>query len=391
MTLSSILLLVNFSDFGMGIGMQNQMSYSNALNNHEEVRTIFTTTLSFGTVICLFFLGISFLVLPYFQASLASMFKYRDPNISREILPATQGVLLVLSIGLVAGLVQRAFDSLQQGYIVRLLVIVSRVISLALLFYAVRTDKSLFFIIFVMNGITNVVLLAGVFLLYKKYPYLRYSFKDISLKKFKEIFKTGIMGLGASIAIFLVSSVTPFIISASFGLDESAKYTILTRLLNFLLLFINLSLLSFWPAIADAFSKKDYTWLKTLYNKAFKSLIWIGLLGFLGMLLTSQRLVLLWTQNETVLPSFWLTFVCVVYTTLSVWNAVTCVFLNGMSQFKGQATYGMLIAAVSLLIAYGIRHYTNTTGVVAIITGGMFFRCLYLQVELRNKMKLYSV
>jgi len=386
MTLSSILLFVTFSDFGMGIGMQNILTYAKAIDDREKIKKAFNTTLSFGFVLFLILLLVAYLLLPILNLSV--LFKYQDPSIAKDILPTTQAVIIVLSLGILSGLIQRTFDSFQEGYYSRIILLVARILSLLLLFWAVKAKQGLAMIILVSNGFPNLLLFLGILILYKKYDYLLFRFKDISKAVFFEIFRTGILGLGASIAIFLLSSITPMLISAHYGLQESAKYMILMRLLNFVILFVNMAFLPLWPAVADAYIKKDHAWLNLLYLRINKIFLIIGLPTFISLLAGSKWLILFWTHNKTVLPSFLLICICVIYTILSVWNTIICVFLNGMSLFKGQATYGVIVAAMSIFIAHLTSRFINSEGVVLVITLGMLIRCVYLHFELKNNMVL---
>lgn len=385
MTLSSILLFVTFTDFGMGIGMQNIMSYAAAKNEKDKIKKSLSTTLAFGVILFIILSFLTYWVLPYID--LSNMIKYKDKTIGAEILPTTQAVFLVLTFGILGGLVQRAFDSLQEGYYPRIILVVSRIISLALLFWVVKTKQSLPVIIFTVNGIPNLMLLLGIIILYRRHSYLIFRFADIDKQLFTTIFKTGIVGLGAAIAIFLVNSITPVLISSAYGLNESAKYLVLNRLLNFILLFVNMMFLPLWPAIADAHSKKDSSWLNVLYIRLNKIFIIAGLPLFILLIFVSKYAILLWTHNSSILPSFVLIIACVFYTVLSVWNAIICIFLNGMSIFRGQATFGILIAIVSILVAHFLRNDIDSAGVVFIITAGMLIRCIYLHIELRTNMR----
>jgi O-antigen/teichoic acid export membrane protein len=384
MTLSSILLFVTFSDFGMGIGMQNIMSYAKANNDEDKLSKALTTTLTFGAAMFSILMLTSYFVLPF--VGLANLFKYQDKSIANEILPTTQAVFLVLSFGILSGLVQRVFDAYQQGYYPRIILVISRVFSLGLLYWAVKTGQSLSTIVLVSSGVPNLVLALSIFFLYKKYSYLTYSFKNVDKLMFQSIFKTGVVGLGAAIAIFLVSSITPMIISSNYGLKESAKYLILMRLLNFVILFVNMVFMPLWPAVADAYSKQDAAWLNSLYKKVNRLFLMVGGPIFLILMFGSKWLIILWTHNYTILPSFSMTVFCVLYVVLSVWNTIICVFLNGMSIFKGQASFGIAIAALSLFTVYFLKHYIDASGVVLIITIGMLIRCIYLQYELRTAM-----
>ncbi len=386
MTLSTTFSFITFTDFGMGIGMQNTMSYAIAKHDEMKLRQSFTSTF----VVCFFvsciIIGLAQFVIPFLNVE--SWFKYSDSKIALEILPSTKMAIIVVAIGLLGGLVQRSFDAFQEGFYPKIISIGARVLSLILLFFAVYSNQSLPVFIFIMNGIPNILLLGGLVILYWKYPVLHFSFKDFNVIQLKKILRIGIIGLGATVSFFLINSITPFIISSSFGLSESASFLVLMRLLNFILLFFNMAFLPFWPAVADAYSKHDINWLKRLYEKSMKIMILIGVPLFLILLFSTKSLIFFWTKNKTVIPSFNIVGIGILFTALSVWNTISCTFLNGMSHFKSQAIWGTLIAVLSILIAISFRKIIGVSGVFGIITIGMFIRCIVLAVDLKNRLKV---
>jgi O-antigen/teichoic acid export membrane protein len=149
-----------------------------------------------------------------------------------------------------------------------------------------------------------------------------------------------------------------------------------------------MAFLPFWPAVADAYSKHDINWLKRLYAKSMKIMILIGVPLFLILLFSTKSLIFFWTKNKTVIPSFNIVGIGILFTALSVWNTISCTFLNGMSHFKSQAIWGTLIAVLSILIAISFRKIIGVSGVFGIITIGMFIRCIVLAVDLKNRLKV---
>jgi len=386
MTLSTTLSFITFTDFGMGIGMQNTMSYATAKNNKMQLRQSFTSTFIVCFFLSFIIISLAQFVVPFLNVK--SWFKYSDPQIALEILPSTKMAIIVVAIGLLGGLVQRAFDAFQEGFYPKIISIAARALSLILLFFAVYSNQSLPVFIFIMNGIPNILLLGGLIILYWKYPVLRFSFKDFNIVQLNRILRIGIIGLGATVSFFLINSITPFIISSSFGLNESASFLVLMRLLNFILLFFNMAFLPFWPAVTDAYSKQDINWLKKLYKKSIKTMILIGVPVFLILLISTKSLIFFWTKNETVIPPFNIVGIGILFTALSVWNTISCTFLNGMSHFRSQAVWGTLIAVLSILFAILFRKTIGVSGVFGIITIGMFIRCIVLTTDLKNRLKV---
>ena len=392
MTLSTALAFITFSDFGVGIGTQDRMSRHSALGSYTEARDTFTSSMIFAIVLAVLLMTVSWLVVP--RMGLAEVFSLKSEAAIRDITPTTLMVVFVFALGLVAGIVQRAFNALQDGFFVALIQAASRVASLALLFVVVRAGMGLPALVFVVGGTSSAAIIAiGTPILLHRHRWLRPARLSLtamfSRDSFREVLRVGILGLGASVAIYLVNNSALVLIAVKFGAASSADYAVLIKLIGIPLMMLTYALLPLWPAIAEANAKQDLAWMKHAYTRCKRITLTGALLSITGLLFFGPQIVALWTRNADVTPSLELLLASAAFMALGFWNAITSVFLNGLSMYRSQATAGLLLASVSVVGAAAIPNSLPREAIIWIIASGYFVRCMLMQVQvssfLRNK------
>jgi len=87
-------------------------------------------------------------------------------------------------------------------------------------------------------------------------------------------------------------------------------------------------------------------------------------------------------------PSTGLVLTCAFFMALGFWNALNSTILNGMSRFRGQATYGLLLAIACAGLAAITPPNWPKEVLVLIIAFGYLVRCLLMQYEVKKTMCL---
>lgn len=386
-TLTAALSFLSFSDFGIGIGMQNKISSFIGIKDEKRAEKTFVTAFYMSIIFAILLLLIVFLSN---KIDLLSFLKYNDLTIKAELTTVTNCVVLIIAIGIIAGIIQRTFDAFQEGYYHRFISIFSRLISLVLLFVLSFLNPSLSLLILVYNGIPHLCLIiAGIFFIINKYKF-SINISNFNIELLKSIFKIGVLGLGASLSIFFVTQAVPILFSIIYGLGDVAVYSVIMRLLNLIVLFYNFMILPLWPAITDACVKNDITWIKRNLSKTRKYVFSSLFVILLSFLIVSKPFIKWWT-NSSIIPPFELIIVCSFFVGLLVWNTQVSVFLNGASLFKGQSTYGIIIAILSIAIAYFYKNILSQELIIVTISIGLFLRNVFMEFELKSSLyKLFQ-
>ena len=197
MTLSTALAFISFSDFGVGIGMQDRISRHAGKGDYGGARNAFYSAFALVGIIVIAIILIGCLALP--RSELASLFSLQSVEGQADIGPTAVATTIVIAIGLLGGLVQRAFNAVQEGFWVALLQVAARFVSLALLFVVVRFQLGLPALVFVVGGLAScVLLLAGIPVLLYRHQWLRPVrrdiFKTIDFESAKGLLSVGAMG-----------------------------------------------------------------------------------------------------------------------------------------------------------------------------------------------------
>jgi O-antigen/teichoic acid export membrane protein len=387
MALSTALAFITFTDFGIGIGVQDRMTRFVGSNSYDSARkSLFT---SFGFVMLLF--GILMIANQFLvpQLDLTSALSLKTQEAIDEIVPTTQMVVFVLGLGLLSGIVQRAFNALQEGFWVALIQVVARFASLILLFIVVDHKMGLPALVFVVGGLTSVGLIFfGIPVLLSRHRWLmpaRLSSDEmIDRECLKGVLKVGILGLGASIAIYMVNNSIPVLISGKYGAEYIADYAVLLKLLSVPTLLLTYMLLPLWPAITEAKAKNDSQWIRSVYKKCSRITLVVTIGFSLFFLIFGRQIIFLWTDNKAVVPSYSLLIASVCFMVLGFWNTLTSVMLNGLSIYKSQAIYGLSLAVVFAFFASLIPATMEKYWIVWMVGLGYFARCLFMQIEINN-------
>ena len=240
-------------------------------------------------------------------------------------------------------------------------------------------------LIFAYNGIPHIcmIIIGGIYI-FKRYGFT-INMKYVDFHILNSIFKIGILGLGASISMFFISQSIPIIFSVTYKLNEVATYSVIMRLLNLVILFYTLMILPMWPAITDACVKKDIIWINKTLQK-MRKYVYPSMVLLLLLFISCSKPVISWWTTSSIIPSMSLIIVCSLFAGLYVWNTQVSVFLNGASLFKGQSTYGLILAFLSFSIAYCLKTIISQEVIVIIISIGFLVRNLCMEGELKYKL-----
>ncbi len=393
MTLSTALAFITFSDLGVGIGVQDRLAKFIGVNDYAGARKSFFTAFTFVSFLFFLLMALAQITVP--QANLVEFFSLKSPEAINEIVPTTLMVALCLSLGLVSGIVQRAFNALQEGFWVAVIQAVTRVCSLVLLFFVVRLQMGLPALVFVVGGLSNAVLLiVGLPLLLKRHAWMRLSKITIAelfnASALRDIFKIGSLGLSAAIAIYFVNNTSPVVMARKYGAAGVADFAILLKLISIPGLLLTYLLLPLWPAITEAKVRQDNGWIRETYLRCVRLTVVLSVVSSAGLLLLGQEIIRIWTGDPSVVPDMGLILACAVFMVLGYWNTLTSVILNGLSRYKGQATYGLLLALLFAGMSIWIPAYWPKESIVWVVATGYLIRCALMQNEVNVCIKPVS-
>jgi O-antigen/teichoic acid export membrane protein len=348
-TLSSLGFILSYSDFGIGLGVQNQVAESLGRGDNTRARQVFVTGLAFLVGV----MGVLLAVLVPFclLANVAGMLHIADPAVAASTRSAILVVTLVWCLNVPLGLGQRVAYGAQLGWMHNAAATCSQVLMLVATAVGAwaKVGMATFFVLtFAGSAVVNLIFL--IYLLHRL-RWLQMRRSDFHLPYLRELSGLGIYFFFQQIATMVLFTMPPLILSATMGAAAVTPFNLAQRVLNLFTVVTNAVLLPIWPAYAEAKAQSDWNWIR---RTLIRSLLVVMAAAVVPMFLVAPFLpkVIHWWTKAAQLPSpslIWL---------LVVWNALTVIqqpfgyLLAGISKVRRATLYSVLSTVTALIAIF---------------------------------------
>jgi O-antigen/teichoic acid export membrane protein len=354
-TLSSLGFILSYSDFGVGLGVQNKVAEALGQGDEKRARQVFTTGLAFLLAV----MAVLLLVLvPFcFCANVAGMLHISDPVVAHATRSAILVVTLVWCVNVPLGLGQRVAYGAQLGWMHNAATTASQLMILATTAAGVwlKVGMAMFFVLTFGGGL--VVSVVFLFYLLRRLGWLRIRRSDFHLPYLRELSGLGFYFFFQQIATMVLFTMPPLILSATMGAAAVTPFNLAQRVLNLFTVVTNAVLLPIWPAYAEAKAQSDWAWIRRTLVRSLLIVMVAAVIPMTAMAPFLPKIIHWWTRAGAELPSLSLVWLLV------AWNALTVVqqpfgyFLAGISKVRRATLYSILstvlaLAAIFLLIPH---------------------------------------
>ena len=362
LTISSILIWIDLMDIGLGNGLRNAVSHYVAIGDDESVKKAVSSTFFMLAVIVIPILMVLFAVIWGFDM-------YGALGVDAE---KTHDLNTILSVALVLAsttFILKATGSFYMGMqlpaVNNLIVCIGHTLALVLTFILYLLDvHSLLLVVFV-NTFSLVLTWAA---------FIPYTF----LKAYPQyLFVIQICGV-------LLFMTTNILISKWFSPAEVTPYQVAYRYFNIAFVAFSTICIPFWNATADAYSRKDYKWIRRSSHKL--NLLMVGIFLLLTvMVMVSEVVYQIWIGDEVHIP-FELSVCTAAYIFILSLSQRYSYILNGLNQLKIQLVF--IIGAT--IVFYPLAWYVCKT--FGTVTSLVCVMCLVnIPGVLANAWKYYQL
>ncbi len=343
LTLSSIITWFSFFDIGLGNGLRNRFAEALSNNNHNLARIYVSTTYAILGVIFILIIVIFLLINPLLDWQMILNTTVVE---TKELAIVAQIVFVFFILRFFFKLIGTILMADQRPAINNAFGPIGNILALLIIFILTKsTEGSLIILSAVLSIVPVIVLVIATFLFFFK-DYRKYapSFKYVDLSKSKELLGLGFKFFFIQIASIVFFSTTNFLIAQFSNQESVAAYNVAYKYLFIVNMVYGIILAPFWSAVTDAFSRKDYIWIKKSLRK-LNILSGIMVLALLGALLISPYVFKLWIGDKLVIP-FSLSLVITLYLMQKVVTAPFSMFINGLGKLK----LGLYVVTVKLIL-----------------------------------------
>jgi O-antigen/teichoic acid export membrane protein len=333
LTLSSVLMWINYFDVGLGHGLRNKLTEALALGDKDLAKIYVSTVFFLLTVIML-------AIYLLFAISRFWLDWYKLLNISPEIVSHLNSLVLIVfaffCLSFVLKFIGNIYLAEQLPVVNDLLIFGGNFLSLIIIFILTKVTEGDLSKVAITYSITPVLvyLIAYPITFYIKYPFLRPTLSAIKIKYAK-----GLMGLGVQffliqIACLLIFSTSNILISNLFGAADVTYYNIASKYFLTITMAFGMIITPVWSAVTDAYVKNDYDWMRKTIRKL--QYVWFLLvLATAIMVIVSNYFYHFWV-GDTVKVPLSLSVLMGAYVSIMNWNNIYTFFINGTGKIRLQ-------------------------------------------------------
>jgi len=354
LTLSSVIIFMAFLDIGFSNGLRNKYAEAKALNDKKLIREYVSTAF-----FSLSFIFILVWILIIFANSFIDWTILFDQSLSDKPQSFSALFLLIISYFCLLSIFKLLGTILfadQRPFIVALIDAIGQLFCLLLIWMLMQIESGTLLRLGLIFCLTPLFIWGCANLYFfnsKKY------YKDIipSLSHFKFSRIKNLMGLGGKFFIIQVAGLIQyqtanFIIAYYYTTTDVTYYNLVYKYFSAVTMLFSLFLTPLWSAVTDAYTKKDYAWIKWSVNRFLKMAMGLSIVCII-MLLLRNVIFNLWvgeeiTSNISILLMMW----CCLYTIVVLYTTIYVNILNGMGILNIQFILSLLAPVLYLFMVY---------------------------------------
>lgn len=356
LTIGSLSAFIGFADLGVGNGLLNSIADANGKND----RLMATRAVSSA----IFILSISAMALAFVSLAIYHLLDWvRVFNISSAISSREVGLSMAVFLGCILinmplGVVQRIQQGYQDGYHNSLWQGVGSFLGLGLIILAIRSEKSLPWLLLALAGGPILAsLMNGVILFGFRCPWLRPRWRNVSAASVRSMIRLGVSFLMLQLSVALAFSSDNLVIARLIGAEAVTQYGVPQRLFLFVGMLSGFVLMPLWPAYGEAVARRDVAWIKQTVLRSVKWAVLITAPPCL-LLVVFGKQIILWWVGTAVQPSYTLLIGFGICTILMTAGNALAMFLNGAGFIRIQLFTALMMAignlAISITLTYRI-------------------------------------
>jgi len=378
MVLFSLTAYFRFMNIGLEQGLRNKLAESKARGEIEKIRYYVSTTYA---AIC--GISISFFLIFLFANQFLDWTRILNTDIylKRELSILAIFIFGSFSLTFMLKIVTTIAVADQRPSVLNLKNTLEKILKLIFILILIALVPSSLLVMGIGYSAIPVLVLLGysIYFFNKDYKILRPRIKYVDFHYLKDLMNLGIKFFIINIAVIVLFTTDNLIITQLFGPAQVTPYQIAHRYFAVPLMLFMLVVQPLWSAVTDAYTKKEFGWIKNVIKKLTN--IWmIFSFGIIIMLLISPYIYKVWLGDKLSitfgLSMGWALFVIVemnssIFTyfvngtgkiSLSVYTAIFNIFFNIpasilLAKYANLGVKGVILATtISVLIGLIIRN-----------------------------------
>lgn len=361
LTLSSVITWLHFLDIGFTNGLKNRLGEAIALNDLEKGKRLVSTTYGVMILIFLPLAIILSLCIPYINWAWCLNI---NPKYNVDICNAMYILVICFCLQMILNVLTAVISAYQKVALSSSFIVIGNALSLIVIYILTKVyPPSLLALAMAIASMPIIVLLIASFFFYNKdFKKISPSIKFYDKKYVKDLFNLGSKFFLIQIQMLVLYQSTNVLISNVSGPQDVTSYNLAYKYIAIAMMVYTILLQPLWPAFTDAYTRKDFKWMKNIYNKMKKVFI-IYIFIIIAMTILSPIAYNLWIGKQAHVP-FMMTSMVAIYVLVNSWSSLQVNMINGIGTIKIQTYTTLLGLIVHIPLSLFFSQFLGAMGVV---------------------------
>ena len=362
-TIFSIVNWIFTFDLGIGQGLRNKLTEALSVNDNLKASQIISTSYIFISIFSLVILliGIGFIYFVNFQ----DLLNYKGKsNLYLENFVFLSLFFTIVNFTL--SLYKNLYLAVHKSFMVELVNVFFQTFYLIviLIWLHFNLEKSLINLVLIFGVINFIVSVIATFVFFKIQEKVSFSFINFNLKEGRLLFKLGGKFFIINISLLVILSTDNIIISNLLGPSFVTDYFTIQKVFQVLIVVFTVVLSSSWGLYSEAFTKKDFNWIKGNLKKM--NIYFLGILIFgVFIFYFIEDILNIWIGEDLVIIPKGLAFCNLLYTFIFCFTNIYMFFINASNKINLQMYLYIFGALINIpLSIFLVRLLGSSTGVI---------------------------
>lgn len=350
LTLSSIILWLNFFDIGFTLGLKNKLAESLAVKDYVSGKHLVSTTYYMMIIIflpiCVFMLFIT----PFLNwSSILNV----SPVYNSDIIKVLYILIVSVFFQMFFNVLGAVVSAYQKVAFSSLFIMLGQVLSLLFVYILTLVAPPSLIGLAIAISVSPIIILStfSIYLYKNRFKDVSPSYKFVDRKRIKELFGMGIKFFIIQVQVIILYQSTNIIISNIAGPEAVTEYNIAYKYLGVAAMLYNIILMPLWPAFTDAYTLKDYQWMRNIYKKM--CYVYIGVvIGISILVLISPYVYQIWIGKDANISTS-MTVIISLFIIINSWDSLQVFMINGIGAVKLQS----YVVVIGLLFHIPLAFY----------------------------------
>lgn len=361
LTLSSIIMWLNFFDIGFTLGLKNKLTEAIALGDMQRGKVLVSTTYFMMIAIFIPLCILLEMIIPHINwASFLNV----TGNYNPDIIKTLHILAACLCAQMIVNVLTAVLAAYQKVALSSAFPVIGNFISLFIILLLTKyCPPSLSLLALAISTIPIFVIIIASFILFSSsFKAVAPSWNFIKKKQIKDLFNLGSKFFLIQAQIVVLYQCTNILISNLSGPSDVTSYNIAYKYITISMMILTIIMAPLWPAFTEAYTKNDYSWMKNVYNKMCK--LWGGLTVIvILMIIVSPIVYQLWIGEKAHVPLI-MTVLIGIYTIVHSWDIIQVNMINGVGAIKLQTYITLIGLIVHIPLSLFLGRYVSCYGVI---------------------------